>query len=166
MNIFHLLGDFVHLMGFFFLLKKLHVRKNCNGISLKSQELFAVVFLTRYVNIFAPLSPWLPTIVVVYVRLMKLAYIGATCYIVYLMRTKLWKTYDDINDEAQRRLFLGAAGAMTLITVLVEQDWALLRILTIYSLWLEAIAIIPQFMLLQKRYVRGLMLIHRIAILL
>ena len=50
------------------------------GISFKTQLLYAVVFVTRYVNLFQPFS--------LYLISMKIFFIGSSLYILYLMRFK------------------------------------------------------------------------------
>ncbi|KAJ8475632.1 hypothetical protein OPV22_019359 [Ensete ventricosum] len=53
MNIFRLAGNVTHLTsGVLVLLLKIHTIKSCAGISLKTQELYALVFATRYLDIF------------------------------------------------------------------------------------------------------------------
>ena len=51
-NIFRLCGDFSHLASFVILLHKIFVKKDCAGISLKTQILYFIVFVTRYLDIF------------------------------------------------------------------------------------------------------------------
>ena len=48
MDIFQLLGDFLHLIAIVMLLLKILANKNVMGISYKTQEMYLVVFLTRY----------------------------------------------------------------------------------------------------------------------
>jgi len=48
MDIFQLIGDFLHLIAIVMLLLKILATKNVIGLSYKTQELYLVVFLTRY----------------------------------------------------------------------------------------------------------------------
>ena len=50
------------------------------GISFKTQALYVAVFVTRYLDLF--LGEW----VSLYNTLMKLFFIGSSCYILYLMK--------------------------------------------------------------------------------
>jgi ER lumen protein retaining receptor len=52
------------------------------GISFKTQALYVVVFVTRYLDLF--LGSW----VSFYNTVMKLFFIGSSVYILYLMRVK------------------------------------------------------------------------------
>lgn len=50
------------------------------GISFKTQMLYFIVFLTRYIYLFQPLSA--------YLILMKIFFIGSTGYILYLIKVE------------------------------------------------------------------------------
>lgn len=55
----------------------------CAGISLKTQLLYVVVFVTRYIDLlFVLWGEWIS----LYNFTMKLFFIGSTGYIIYLMR--------------------------------------------------------------------------------
>jgi ER lumen protein retaining receptor len=54
MNIFRLLADQLHLASIIILLLKLHRHRDCNGISLRTQIIYLVVFVTRWVHLCAP----------------------------------------------------------------------------------------------------------------
>lgn len=48
MDVFQLIGDFLHLIAVLMLLLKILANKNVIGISYKTQEIYMVVFITRY----------------------------------------------------------------------------------------------------------------------
>lgn len=52
------------------------------GISFKTQLLYVAVFVTRYLDLF--MGQW----VSLYNTLMKLFFIGTSCYILFLMRVR------------------------------------------------------------------------------
>jgi len=52
MNIFRLGGDMFHLFSFLVLFLKMHSSKSVAGISLKTQQLYVLVFITRYLDVF------------------------------------------------------------------------------------------------------------------
>ena len=88
MDIFQLIGDFLHLLAVVFLLVKILKTRNisgilspCSGLSYKTQEIYLVVFLSRYVDIFLGWKT-------VYFFLMKLVFIGVAFYTVYLMMSQ------------------------------------------------------------------------------
>lgn len=99
-NSFRILGDFSHLASFFILGWRLMKTKNANGergrlkiqapvplgapplptgISLKTQELYLIVFLTRYLDLFTNKTS-------LYNTLFKIFYIAASAGLVYLIR--------------------------------------------------------------------------------
>ena len=52
MNVFRLCGDLSHLLAIVILLMKIWKTRSCSGISGKTQALFALVFVTRYLDLF------------------------------------------------------------------------------------------------------------------
>lgn len=91
MNIFRLIADFLHLASFVIIIYKLHKHKNCSGkimflnikgVSAKTQEIYLVVFLTRYMDLFMYFISYYNTI-------MKVLFISVTLYILFLMRMKI-----------------------------------------------------------------------------
>lgn len=109
MNIFRLAGDMSHVFSIILLLLRLQVAKNANGeyisgltrecsdrnrdginvramcftgVSLKTQELFLIVFCTRYLDLFT-------RFISMYNSVMKVLYIGTTGAIIHLIRYKV-----------------------------------------------------------------------------
>merc|ERR1719301_40802 len=80
MNVFRLAGDMTHLMSIIVLLLKIHATKSCAGVSLKTQELYLVVFLTRYLDLFTSFYS-------LYNSVMKLVFILSSVGVVELMWT-------------------------------------------------------------------------------
>jgi ER lumen protein retaining receptor len=83
MDIFQLLGDFLHLIAIVMLLLKILANKNVIGISYKTQEIYLIVFLTRYSDIILE-SHWGS----LYFNAMRFIFIGITAYTIYLIRFK------------------------------------------------------------------------------
>ena len=61
------------------LILRLRVSRSAIGISVKTQELFLLVFVTRYLDLFT-------TFYSLYNSLMKVAYIVSTSYIVFMIK--------------------------------------------------------------------------------
>ena len=93
MNIFRLCGDMSHVFSIIVLLLRLRVAKNASGISLRTHELFLLVFLTRYTDLFT-------TYYGLYNSVMKVLYICSTASIVYTIRAQepICSTYDKAQD--------------------------------------------------------------------
>jgi len=52
MNVFRLAGDMTHLASCLVLLLKIYGTKSCRGVSLRTQELYLLVFVARYLDLF------------------------------------------------------------------------------------------------------------------
>ena len=94
MNLFRLAGDMCHVLSILVLLLRLRVSKNAIGVSIKTQELYLIVFVTRYLDLFTFYYS-------LYNSLMKILYITATAYIVYMVKgTEPFKsTFDKAHDS-------------------------------------------------------------------
>lgn len=94
MNLFRLAGDMCHVMSILVLVLRLRVSKNAIGVSIKTQELYLIVFVTRYLDLFT-------TYYSLYNSLMKILYISATAYIIYMVKgTEPFKsTFDKAHDS-------------------------------------------------------------------
>ena len=83
MDVFQLIGDFLHLIAVLMLLLKIMANKNVIGLSYKTQEIYLVVFLTRYSDMVLE-NHWGS----LYFNLMRFLFIGITVYTIYLMKFK------------------------------------------------------------------------------
>jgi ER lumen protein retaining receptor len=114
------------------------------GISLKTQELFLVVFVCRYLDLFT-------TYYSLYNSCMKILYIALTALTIYIMRYQapIKSTYDP-NQDTFYHLKYAVAPCLVLafITNLV-QGFDLVELLWDFSIYLEALAIVPQLIVLQ-----------------
>jgi len=143
MNIFRLTGDMLHLSSILLLLFKLHKSKSCVGVSSRMQEIYLIVFVSRYMDLL-----W--SFVSVYNTVMKLFFIVSTAYLVYVMRVKppISQTYDAHADNfAYEKFFIGPC---FLLGLLFCDEYAISEILWTMSIFLESVAIVPQLLLLQQ----------------
>ncbi|KAI0203064.1 putative HDEL sequence binding protein [Astrocystis sublimbata] len=111
----------------------------CTGISFKSQALYLLVYVTRYLDLFSTES--------IYNIIFKILFIGAQGYIVYLMTTKYKPTHDPNLDTFRVQYLLGGAAALA---ILMPYRYTLSEILWAFSIWLESVAILPQLFMLQR----------------
>ncbi|OAX42809.1 ER lumen protein retaining receptor [Rhizopogon vinicolor AM-OR11-026] len=140
MNIFRLLGDLAHLASIFILIHKIQKTRSCRGISFKTQALYALVFVTRYVDL---LYQWIS----LYNFVMKLFFIGSSCYILYLMKFRYRPTHDPSIDTFKIEYLLGPSFFLSLI---FNYEFSLTEILWTFSIYLESVAIFPQLFMLQR----------------
>ncbi|KRX09055.1 hypothetical protein PPERSA_01942 [Pseudocohnilembus persalinus] len=143
MNIFRLVADILHLVSFGALIHKIKTSKNCLGISYKTQEIYMVVFLTRYWDL-------LLYYVSMYNTLMKIFYIGCTAYIIYLIRIKkpYCLSYDPVSDGFPHAKFLYPAAAI--LALIIHPEFSAFEISWSFSIWLEALAILPQIDMVRR----------------
>eukprot|EP01016_Furgasonia_blochmanni_P011372 TRINITY_DN1512_c0_g1_i1.p2 TRINITY_DN1512_c0_g1~~TRINITY_DN1512_c0_g1_i1.p2 ORF type:complete len:306 (-),score=73.90 TRINITY_DN1512_c0_g1_i1:118-987(-) len=145
MNIFRLIGDMLHLLSIIFLIMKIRNSRNCLGLSLKTQECFLIVFCLRYLDLFM-------YFVSLYNTVMKIAFISSTVYIIYLMKFQkpYCLSYDPLGDDFPHYKFL-IPGAIV-ATILIHTDYSdsYFELIWSFSIWLEAVAIIPQLRMLTK----------------
>ncbi|KAK9180430.1 hypothetical protein WN943_029639 [Citrus x changshan-huyou] len=164
MNIFRLAGDMTHLASVLVLLLKIHTIKSCAGtfipsfliyffhvvstsmlyvgISLKTQELYALVFATRYLDIFTNYISFYNTI-------MKLIFLGSSFSIVwYIKRHKIVHRSYDKDQDTFRHWFIVLP--CLVLALLINERFTFKEVMWTFSLYLEAVAILPQLVLLQR----------------
>ncbi|KAJ6824341.1 uncharacterized protein M6B38_354075 [Iris pallida] len=142
MNVFRFAGDMSHLISILVLLLKIYTTRSCSGISLKTQELYALVFLTRYLDLFTDF-------ISVYNTVMKVVFISSTVAIVWCMRRHpvVRRSYDRDQDTFQHYFLVGGSLALGLI---FHDRFTVKEVLWAFSIYLEAVAILPQLVMLQR----------------
>ncbi|XP_058095499.1 ER lumen protein-retaining receptor A-like [Magnolia sinica] len=142
MNIFRFAGDMTHLLSILVLLLKIYATKSCSGISLKTQELYALVFIARYLDL-------LTDFISLYNTVMKVVFIASSVSIVWCMRVHhvVRRSYD--RDQDTFRHYFLIAGSFVL-ALLVHERFTLREIFWAFSIYLESVAILPQLVLLQR----------------
>ncbi|KAK4361231.1 hypothetical protein RND71_020183 [Anisodus tanguticus] len=142
MNIFRLAGDMTHLISVLVLLLKIYATKSCSGISLKTQELYAIVFLARYLDLFTDF-------ISLYNTVMKLVFIGSSLAIVWCMRYHrvVRRSYDRELDTFRYWILVAACSFLALV---LHEKFTLQEVFWAFSIYLEAVAILPQLVLLQR----------------
>nr|CCA19520.1 ER lumen protein retaining receptor putative [Albugo laibachii Nc14] len=143
MNIFRFIGDMTHLISFLVLLLKLLASRSASGISLKSQELFLLVFITRYLDL-------LTHFVSLYNTTMKLLFLAFSGAVVYVIRCRepFRSSYDKTQDAFLHIKF--AVIPCALLAIVFNEHFELMEIFWTFSIYLEAVAIVPQLILLQR----------------
>ncbi|KAF9147670.1 endoplasmic reticulum retention protein [Linnemannia schmuckeri] len=140
MNLFRFVADLMHLASIFILLLKMQKTRSVAGISFKTQALYATVFLTRYTDLFTNFQS-------LYNTTMKVFFIASSLYIVYLMKFKFKATNDPRLDTFKVQYVVGGAAALALIA---NYAFTVQEVLWTFSIYLEAVAILPQLFMLTK----------------
>ncbi|XP_012532031.1 ER lumen protein-retaining receptor [Monomorium pharaonis] len=140
MNIFRLLGDLSHLLAIIVLLLKIWKTRSCAGISGKSQILFAIVYTSRYLDLFT-------TFISAYNTFMKIVFIATSLATVFLMYVKFKATYDHNHDTFRIEFLILPAFVLAL---LINHELSFVEVLWTFSIYLESVAILPQLFLVSK----------------
>lgn len=140
MNIFRLTGDLAHLTAIIILLLKIWKTRSCSGISGKSQILFTIVYISRYLDL-------LTNFVSIYNSFMKVVFIASSVATVYLIYIKFKATYDRNHDTFRIEFLLAPS---ILLALLIRHEFTVMEVLWTFSIYLEAVAILPQLFLVSK----------------
>jgi len=132
-----------HLFSFLVLFLKMHASRSVAGISLKTQQLYVIIFVCRYMDVF-----W--NFMSLYNTIMKILFITFSLATVWMMThaRPQASTYSPDDDSFPSLVLIVPCAVLG---VLINQNhsdpfewlWA-------FSIYLEAVAIIPQLFLLQK----------------
>jgi ER lumen protein retaining receptor len=145
MTIYQILGDLLHVISILLLMYRLMKFRSAVGISCRMQEIYFIVFVTRYLDV-------LYNFVTLYLTFMKIIYIASTGYLIYIIRYKespIKNSYDRSLDAfPYEKYLIGPAFALALITT---SEYSISEILWTFSVWLESVAILPQLVMLQQQ---------------
>ncbi|KAK9365752.1 ER lumen protein retaining receptor-domain-containing protein [Lipomyces kononenkoae] len=115
--------------------------RSCAGLSFKSQALYAIVFITRYLDLL-----W-GRYTSLYNSIMKIFFIGSSLMILYQMKVKFRPTHDPNIDTFKIEYLLGGSFIMAIV---FTHKYTIPEILWSFSIWLESVAILPQLFMLQR----------------
>ncbi|KAL2832238.1 ER lumen protein retaining receptor-domain-containing protein [Aspergillus pseudoustus] len=115
--------------------------QSCSGLSFKSQALYLMVFVTRYLDLFWAFTDSL------YNTTFKILFIGSSGYIIYLMLNDYRPTNDPNTDTFKVQYLLASSAVLAIV---FPHDYSISEILWTYSIWLESVAILPQLFMLQR----------------
>jgi len=123
--------------------RRLTRAQSASGISFKSQFLYLVVYLTRYVDLIWTFYD--PN--ALYNTCFKIIFIGTSAYTVYLMLNDYKPTHDPNLDTFKVQYLLGASAVLAIV---FPYKYTFSEILWAFSIWLESVAILPQLFMLQR----------------
>uniref|UniRef100_A0A9L0SB72 ER lumen protein-retaining receptor n=2 Tax=Equus caballus TaxID=9796 RepID=A0A9L0SB72_HORSE len=111
-----------------------------SGISGKSQILFALVFTTRYLDLFT-------NFISIYNTVMKVVFLLCAYVTVYMIYGKFRKTFDSENDTFRLEFLLVPVIGLSFLE---NYNFTPLEILWTFSIYLESVAILPQLFMISK----------------
>ncbi|CAI9288333.1 unnamed protein product [Lactuca saligna] len=141
-NNFFIAAESVHAAGIFVLIYKLSTLKTCSGLSLQTQELTAIVLAVRI--------SCSPVIGYNVHTVLDIAAFVATAWVIYMMRFKLYKSYNEHLDKTSKSYLLIPCAIMavfvhpnSVIPLFSKMKWA-------FGVYLEAIVVFPQLRMMQR----------------
>ncbi|KAJ7692837.1 ER lumen protein retaining receptor-domain-containing protein [Mycena rosella] len=140
MNPFRLAGDLGHLASKCILIWSIHRNKSAEGISFLTQAMYALVFLTRYLDLGMHF-------VSIYNTVLKVVYILSAFYVLVLMRWIYPRTTE--SQMAWRAAAISLTVACS-FSLLFNYHFNLPEILWSFSIALESVCVIPQLILLRQ----------------
>ncbi|KAK6335814.1 hypothetical protein TWF730_003191 [Orbilia blumenaviensis] len=144
LNAFRMIGDLSHLLSKLILIWAICSNRSAEGVSLITQALYLLVFLSRYVDIFWVSFGWWNTT-------LKIFYITSSSGILFLMMRIFPRT-----REAQKAIRFGAyclGGSLILtlpVTALLNGIFTFWENVWVFSIVLESVCVLPQLLLLRR----------------
>lgn len=144
MNIFRFFADLSHVLSILLLLHKIHTTNSVAGISFKTQLLYAIVFVTRYLDVVVHF-------ISIYNTSMKILFLITSFYTLYIMRSKQPKGAQAAAslDTFKIEYLLGGSAVIALLFP-ADRLYTITNVPWTFSLWLESVAILPQLFMLQR----------------
>ncbi|KAG6223410.1 hypothetical protein E4U26_004560 [Claviceps purpurea] len=142
-TIFRILGDLSHLASKGILVVSIHRNRSAEGVSLITQGLYAVVFCTRYLDLFREKYLWN--------FLFKIVYILSSLYIIGIMQ---WMFPRSRERELSWKMGAGvlaiAAVLAPFMMMMFEKKWTFRTLMWVFSEILESGCVLPQLLLLRQ----------------
>jgi len=141
MNIYRLIADLSHLASICILIHRIFSMRSCRGLSLKTQSLYTVVYITRYLDLF---TRWVSA----YNTFLKLFFILSSCYTIYLIVVKFRPMDEEESTDTFRVEY--AIIPCAVLASFINYRFSPTEILWSFSIFLEAVAILPQLHMLRR----------------
>ncbi|PMD38388.1 hypothetical protein L207DRAFT_492191 [Hyaloscypha variabilis F] len=145
MNPFRILADISHTLSKCILIYAIHRNSSTEGVSLITQALYCLVFVSRYLDLFMPNTPWNTTL--------KIFYILSSIYILFLMLRVYARTRE---RETAWKLgafsLVGSAIAAPFVMMIFKSKtiWGFTEVAWVFSIILESVCVLPQLVLLRQ----------------
>ncbi|KAJ5095793.1 hypothetical protein NUU61_005149 [Penicillium alfredii] len=156
-NVFRILADTSHLSSICILTWAIHKNRSAEGVSLLTQILYGVVYVTRYLDLFRGSSwslggpnPWLK----LWNLCFKIFYLVSSSYVIFIMMKVFPRTRE--RERAWKIGLWSVAGSVVLapfVILVFEGGFPSLWFLELcwaFSIILEAVCVLPQLLLLRQ----------------
>ncbi|KAL5596554.1 uncharacterized protein BROUX77_007238 [Berkeleyomyces rouxiae] len=144
-NLFRILGDLSHASSKCILITAIHRNSSAEGVSLISQIFYALVFITRYTDLFQETYLWN--------TIFKIFYIFSSLYIVAIMQFHFPRTRElELSWKLGGIIFAGSVGMTPFVYWFSNHTSGHFFSTSLYdfSLILESVCILPQLLLLRQ----------------
>ncbi|KAK5992421.1 HDEL receptor [Cladobotryum mycophilum] len=142
-SIFRILGDLSHMASKGILIFAIHRNRSAEGVSLITQALYAVVFCTRYLDLYKETSAWN--------AIFKVVYIITSFYILGVMQWAYPRSRErEISWKLGAVVLAGALALSPFMMMIFERRWGFLTWMWVFSEILESVCVLPQLLLLRQ----------------
>ncbi|KAH6884512.1 ER lumen protein retaining receptor-domain-containing protein [Thelonectria olida] len=142
-NIFRIMGDLSHMLSKCILIFAIHRNRSAEGVSLITQILYALVFCTRYLDVFSEKSAWN--------FVFKIFYILSSFYILGVMQWVFARSREREIAWKIGAIILGGSFALSpFIMMIFERAWGFRTWMWVFSQILESVCVLPQLLLLRQ----------------
>ncbi|KAF2236345.1 hypothetical protein EV356DRAFT_498334 [Viridothelium virens] len=155
-NAFRVAGDVSHALSKVILIWAIHWNRSAEGVSLITQTLYTLVFVTRYSDLWLPHRIDLPSphhALWYWNLVLKLLYIATSLYTVVIMMKVFARTREREKAWKMGTYCLGAAivsAPFICMTFEDKQKWTFFEMLWTFSIILESVCVLPQLLLLRQ----------------
>ncbi|KAK3694586.1 ER lumen protein retaining receptor-domain-containing protein [Podospora appendiculata] len=144
-NIFRLAADLSHITAKCILIFSIHRNRSAEGVSLITQAFYALVFLSRYTDLFQEVWPWN--------FFFKVFYILSSFYTIGIMRFVYPRTRE--REIAWKMSAAVLAGCLVLSPFVMlifrpSDEYSFREWLWVFSQILESVCVLPQLLLLRQ----------------
>lgn len=141
-NQFFVASESVHAAGIIVLIYKLTTQKTCSGLSLQTQELTAM-FLAVRLFCSCMMEHDIHTV-------LDFATLVSTLWVIYMIRFKLQATYNEDLDTLPKYYLVVPCAVLALFIYPHTYHSHMSKIMWAFCVYLEAIAVLPQLLFMQK----------------
>ncbi|KAK1259935.1 ER lumen protein retaining receptor [Acorus gramineus] len=142
LDYFFIISESVHAVGILVLIYKLATQKTCSGLSLKTQE-FTALFLAVRLNCNFYMDVDIHTI-------LDSISLLSTLWVIYMIRYKLKDTYIEELDSLPRHFVVVPCVVLAVFVHPYIRNLHINRILWAFSVYMEAISVLPQLRYMQN----------------
>ncbi|KAK1754926.1 ER lumen protein-retaining receptor [Echria macrotheca] len=142
-NLFRIAADLCHITAKCILIFSIHRNRSAEGVSLITQAFYALVFITRYTDLFSETWAWN--------YFFKVFYLLSSFYTIGIMRFVYPRTREkEIAWKMSAVILAGTLLLSPFVMMIFEDRWWFVDWLWVFSQILESVCVLPQLLLLRQ----------------